>query len=69
MIQLSHIQDKSFYINIHGEDCVFIPMDLFLNNLFPLPKHTKKNRNILYWYVNRKYVSYNQIKKAIQNEQ
>ncbi len=53
-------------MKIHEVDCVFIPMELYLlNDLLPLQRHMKKNRNVLYWYVNRKYISYNQIKKEI----
>lgn len=69
MIQLLYKEDKAFYMNIHGVCCIFIPIDLFKkNSLFPLPKHIKKNRNVLYWYVNRKYISYNQIKVAIKTK-
>jgi len=52
---------------INGIECVFMPMELFTNKSFmPLPKHVPKNRSVLHWYVGGKYVSYNQIKKAIK---
>lgn len=49
---------------IHGTKCIFMPMELFAeNNLFPLKKVVKGST--LGWHVNRKFVSYWQIKKAI----
>lgn len=50
---------------IHGSECVFMPMDLFLaNSLFPLSAKVKGST--LGWYVNRRFVSYNQIRSAIR---
>ena len=51
-------------MKIHEIDCVFMPMALFTNKrLMPLvPKIKGATPG---WYVNRKFVSYKQIKKAI----
>lgn len=49
---------------IHGIECVFMPMELFVENKF-LPLLPKVKGSTLGWYVNRKWVSYNQIKKII----
>lgn len=52
-------------MKIHGVDCVFMPMELFVDYQFlPLAKKVKPS-GTLGWYVKRKFVSYNQIKKAI----
>lgn len=48
---------------IHGIECTFIPMRLYVgNNLFPEIPNTD---NGLRWRVNRKWVSYRQVKKSI----
>ena len=53
-------------MNINGMACIFIPMELYLGNDFmPIPRHLKKNGTAIHWYVNRKYVSYNQIRECI----
>lgn len=67
MIQLIKKEAGIFYINIHGIECVFIPMCLFTNKQL-LPIKPKVKGSTLHWYVNRKYISYNQIKKAIKND-
>jgi len=64
MIQLIEKQGKVFYINIYGIDCIFMGTALFLADRF-LPLTPKVKGSTLHWYVNRKYVSYNQIKKSI----
>lgn len=64
MIQLIDKQGKTFYMKIYGEDCVFMGTALFLSSRF-MPLTPKVKGSTLHWYVNRKYVSYNQIKDAI----
>lgn len=64
MIQITDIQDKKFYMKINNVDCVFMPMCLFVVNKF-LPLIPKIKGSTLCWYVGRKYVSYNQIKREI----
>lgn len=64
MIQLIKYEKGKFCMKIHGVDCVFMPMCLFSDKSF-LPIPTKVKGSTLGWYVNRKFVSYKQIKKAI----
>jgi hypothetical protein len=64
MIQLIDKQGKIFYMEIYGASCSLIGIDLYIGNSFiPLPPKIKGS--VLHWYVNSKYVSYNQLKKAI----
>ncbi len=65
MTQLSEIQVKKFCININGTDCIFMPMELFVADQF-LPLGKKVKGSTLGWYVKRKFVSYNQVKKLIK---
>ena len=53
-------------MKIHGVDCVFMPMELFTGNNF-LPNKKIVKGSTLGWYVNRKFVSYNQIRAAIKS--
>ena len=64
MIQVTDIQKGKFCMVIHGVECVFMPMELFVDYQF-LPLDKKIKKSTLGWYVARKFVSYNQIKKAI----
>lgn len=65
MLQLIEIHRNKFCIKINGVDCVFMPMELFLgNSIIPLNKVVKGST--LGWYVGRKFVSYNKIKKGIK---
>lgn len=65
MIQVTDKQKEKFCMNINGVDCVFMPMELFVDYQFlPLEKKMKKS-GTLGWYVNRKFVSYWTIKKAL----
>ena len=66
MIQLIKKQGKEFYIKIYGDYFFFSGTALFAANKF-IPLKPKVKGSTLHWYVNRKYVSYNQIKKAICN--
>lgn len=51
-------------MEIYGASCSLIGIDLYIGNSFiPLPPKIKGS--VLHWYVNSKYVSYNQLKKAI----
>ena len=68
MIQLIEKQKGKFCIKIHGVDCVFIPMELFAGCQF-MPLDKKLKGSTLGWYVRRKFVSYNQIKKAITDSE
>lgn len=51
-------------MKINGWDCIFMPMCLFANRQF-LPLSPKVKGSTLGWYVNRKFVSYKQLKKVI----
>lgn len=66
MTQVIDKQGKSYTILINDITCTFIPMSLYLgNNLIPIKSFVRSSKAILYWKVNGKQVSYNQIKKAI----
>jgi hypothetical protein len=65
-IQIIEKQNGNYRLLINGIECLFIPLDLFTTGLMPV-KRTQVN-NSLGWYVNRKFVSYKQIKKAIINK-
>ena len=53
-------------MNINGVQCEFIPMVLFTGeSIMPVPAKVKGST--YGWYINRKWVSYNQIKKAIND--
>ena len=49
---------------IHGVECIFIPMELYVGNEL-LPQKPNADRG-LRWRVNRKWVSYRQIKRRIE---
>ena len=66
-IQVTEIQKGKFCMTIHGIECIFMPMSLFTDKSF-LPLPAKVKGSTLGWYVKRKFVSYNQIKKAIKNK-
>ncbi len=65
-IQLIEIKSGNYRLNIDGTECLFIPLDLFTIGLFPV-KRTMINGS-LGWYVNRRFISYKKIKKAINHE-
>lgn len=52
-------------MKIHGINCVLMPMELFVDYQF-LPLNKIVKGSTLGWYVNRKFISYWQIKKAIK---
>lgn len=62
-IQMIEKQKNNYRLTVYGIECLFIPLDLFTTGLFPVKKCLVNGS--LGWYVNRKFVSYNQIKKAI----
>ena len=64
MIQLPEYKCLKFCITINGFDCVFMPMELYIGNNFKPVKKVLKG-STLGWYVNRKFISYNQIKREI----
>jgi len=49
---------------IHGKECMFTPMALYLGNKL-LPETPNADRG-LRWRINRKWVSYKQIKFCIR---
>lgn len=51
---------------INEWNCVFMPMELFTEKQF-LPLNKIVKQSTLGWYVNRKFISYWQIKSAILN--
>ncbi len=64
MIQLIEKQGNIYRLLIDGVSCLFIPMDLFTTGILPVKKCLVNNS--LGYYVARKFVSYNKIKKKIQ---
>ena len=63
MIQIIEKQDNGWHMVIHGQPCYFTrQLDLYTTGLLPLPANTD---NGLRWRINRKWVSYRQIKKII----
>jgi hypothetical protein len=62
-IQFLNKQNNNYRLLINGIECLFIPMELYTTGLMPVKKCL--NNNSLGWYINRKFVSYRQIKKAI----
>ena len=65
-IQLIEKHKNIYRLLIDGVRCDFIPLDLFIHNIFPVKRCVANGR--LGWYVKRKFVSYWQIKKAIKND-
>jgi hypothetical protein len=63
-IQVIEKQDNIYRLLIDGVRCDFIPLELFVNSILPVKK-CYVNGSLVY-YVNRKRVSYWQIKKAIK---
>lgn len=57
-------QRVGYRLLIYGTECQFMPMELFTTGLFPVKKCL--NNGSFGWYVNRKFVSYRQIKAAIK---
>lgn len=49
---------------INEVECLFMPMDLFTTSFLPVKKCVVNGS--IGWYVNRKFISYNKIKKAIK---
>ena len=64
MIQLIDNKAGIWHLNINEVYCTFIPPRLFIKGLLPHPGNAD---NGLRWRVNRKWVSYKQIKKEIRN--
>lgn len=64
MVQLIDKQGKIFYMKIYGIDCIFMGTVLFLSGRF-IPLTPKVKGSTLHWYINRRYISYNQIKHSI----
>lgn len=63
-IQLIEKQVNIYRLTINGIACDFIPLELFTNGILPAKKCMVNGS--LGWYVNRKFVSYRQIKNAIK---
>jgi len=66
MIQIIEKQSNGWHITFNNVDLIFIPPQLFLHNSFiPLKANAD---NGLRWRVNRKWISYNQIKSEIKKQ-
>jgi hypothetical protein len=63
-IQVIEKHENIYRLLIDGVRCDFIPLELFVNSILPVKK-CYVNGSLVY-YVNRKRVSYWQIKKAIK---
>jgi hypothetical protein len=67
MIEFIEKKGKTYKLKINNINCIFMPMDLFIeNNFLPLKPHVHKHKAILFWLINGKQISYNSIKKAIK---
>jgi len=63
-IKLIGKDGNKYQLSIDGVRCDYIPLELFINSILPVKK-CYVNGSLVY-YVNRKRVSYWQIKKAIK---
>jgi len=66
MIQIIERQENGWHIKFDDADLIFIPPLLFPCNSFVPIKANADNG--LRWRVNRKWVSYNQIKSEIKKQ-
>ena len=67
MLQLLEKDGNKWHMLIHEKECMFTPMVLYVgNNLYPEKPNSDRG---LRWRVNRKWVSYNQIKALISEHQ
>lgn len=66
MIKVTDYKKPIFCIEIYNTPYQFIPMDLFTSKNF-LPIAKKVKGSTLGWYVNRRWVSYNQLRNAIRS--
>lgn len=66
-IELIEKQGTIYRLLIDCTTCDFIPMELFVNDFLPVKKCIVNGS--LGWYVNRRFVSYRKIKKAIKGNQ
>lgn len=64
MIQYIEHKDGKFYMNIHNVECYLHKINLYTNGLAPHKRADKPST--IGWYINRKFVSYQQIKNAIK---
>jgi hypothetical protein len=63
MIQLIEKQNGNYRLLINEVECLFKPMELFINKFMPVKKCCVNGS--LGWYVGRKFISYNKIKKSL----
>jgi hypothetical protein len=65
-IQVIKKDGGKWHMTIHGVGCTFIPMALYIgNNLFPEQANADRG---LRWRINRKWISYKQIKNEIEEQ-
>jgi len=64
MIQCIEKQGHTFCFVIEGRRYDFVKCSLYLENHF-MPLSAKVKGSTMGWYIGRKFVSYNQLKKAI----
>lgn len=65
LIELIERQGNKYRLKVDNTEVLFIPLDLFTTRFLPV-KRCLSNGSFG-WYVNRKFISYKQIKNAIKN--
>ena len=66
MIQLIENKEGNYRLLINKVECLFKPMELFTTSFLPIKKCIVNGS--LGWYVGRKFISYNKIKKTIKTK-
>jgi hypothetical protein len=67
ILQLISKQGPAFCINIEGTECMWYPPGTLFRPGQLIPVKATVKGSTLGWYINRQFVSYNQLKTAILN--